>query len=80
MKIADPRENGVAIRSARPQVQSDPAMKISAPMLPPPAILSSGAQSADPKNSKEFPVTQKSTSHPDKRCSPPLNDFIFFMA
>ena len=31
-------------------------------------------------SSKEFPVTQKSTSHPDKRCSPPLNDFISFMA
>lgn len=53
MKIADPRENGVAMRSASPQVQSDPAMKISAPMLPPPAILSAGAQSADPKNSRK---------------------------
>ena len=49
MKIADPRENGVAMRSASPHVQTDPTMKIRAPMLPPPVVLSSGAQSADPK-------------------------------
>ena len=49
--MAEPKANGVAIRSASPHVLREPTINISVPTLPPPSILSIGAQSGENKNS-----------------------------
>ena len=52
MNTAAARLNGAAISSARPQVTSEPKMKMAAPTAPPPwEPLSDGLHSAENRNS-----------------------------
>ena len=70
--MADPTEKGVAMSRAMPQVMKDPAMKISAPVLPPPAALSMGSHRVDPRNSPmEWPNFTK-VSEPLKIRNAPM--------